>query len=137
MLDCDRRNFLKTTAVAASVVAVGSAATAFSADSASHIGVVYTKNQQGQWEGKSDSHAPEVKVESGKVSIVTKHGMSKEHFIVRHTVLLADGTVVGGKAFTAADKPESVFDLPKGYKGKACATSFCNKHDLWVTNFTV
>ena len=132
----NRRNFLKTTAVAASVAAVGSTATAF-AGSASHAGIVYSKDQQGQWEGKVGSHAPEVTVAGGKVIVTTLHPMSEAHFIVRHTVVLADGKVIGGATFTAADQPTSTVELPADYKGKACATSFCNKHDLWVTEFTV
>jgi len=132
----DRRDFLKTTAVAASVMALGSSATAF-ASSAPYAGVVYTKDQPGQWAKKVGTHAPGVKVEGSKVSLVTTHPMSEEHFIVRHTVVLADGTVVGGKTFTPADKAESSFELPAGYKGKAYATSFCNKHDFWLTEFTV
>jgi len=132
----DRRDFLKTTAVAASVVALGSATSVLAA-SAPYAGVVYTRDQPGQWAKKVGSHAPEVKVEGGKVAVATKHPMSTEHYIVRHTLVLADGTVVGGKTFTPADKPESAFELPAGYKGKAYATSFCNKHDFWVTEFDV
>ncbi len=132
----DRRDFLKTTAVAASVMALGSTATAF-ASSAPYAGVVYTKDQPGQWAKKVGSHAPEVTVAGAKVSLVTVHPMSEEHFIVRHTVVLADGTVVGGKTFTPTDKAESSFELPAGYKGKAFATSFCNKHDFWLTEFSV
>ena len=132
----DRRDFLKTGAVAASVVALGSPSAVFAA-SAPYAGVVYTKDQPGQWAKKVGSHAPEVKVEAGQVAVETKHPMSEAHYIVRHTVVLADGTVVGGKTFTPADKPQSSFALPAGYKGKAYATSFCNKHDFWVTEFTV
>lgn len=132
----DLRDFLKTTAVAASVIAIGSTATVF-ASTAPYAGVVYTKDQPGQWTKKVGSHAPEVKVEGGKVLLITKHPMSEAHYIVRHTVVLADGTFVGGKTFSAADKPESSFELPPGYKGKAYATSFCNKHDMWLTEFTV
>ena len=132
----NRRDFLKTTAVAASVMAFGSTAAVF-ASSAPYAGVVYTKDQPGQWAKKVGSHAPEVNIEGGKVSLITKHGMSEAHYIVRHTVVLADGTVVGGKTFIPADKPESSFDLPAGYKGKAYATSFCNKHDIWLTEFTL
>ncbi|MCI5144986.1 MAG: twin-arginine translocation signal domain-containing protein [Candidatus Electrothrix sp. AR3] len=137
MLDFDRRNFLKTTAVAASAVAVSSAAPAFAAKSAPPLGVVYTKDQQGQWEGKAGSHAPEVRVEGGTITVLTAHPMTEAHFIVRHTVVLADGTVIGGKTFSPTDKATSSFKLPKDYKGKVCATSFCNKHDFWVTHFTV
>lgn len=134
----DRREFLKTTVVAASAVAVTSGSKVFAGETAaSHAGVVYTEKQQGQWEGKAGSHAPKVTVAEGKVSVVTEHPMTEAHFIVRHTVVLEDGTVIGGKTFTHADKPESSFTLPKDYKGKACATSFCNLHDLWATEFTV
>jgi superoxide reductase len=135
----DRREFLKTSAVAASAVAVASGSKVFAAEAkeACHVGIVYTEQQQGKWEGKAGSHAPKVTVADGKVSVVTVHPMTEPHFIVRHTVVLADGTVIGGKTFIHTDKPESSFDLPEGYKGKACATSFCNLHDFWVTEFTV
>lgn len=134
----DRREFLKTTAVAASAVAVASSTNVFAGETAaSHAGIVYTEQQQGQWEGKAGSHAPKVTVADGKVSVVTEHPMTEPHFIVRHTVVLADGKVIGGKTFSHTDKAESSVDLPAGYKGKACATSFCNMHDLWVTEFTV
>jgi len=124
----DRRDFLKTTAVAASAVAVASGTNVFASETAaSHAGVVYTE-QQGQWKGKAGSHAPKVTVADGKVSVVTEHPMTEPHFIVRHTVVLADGKVIGGKTFSHTDKPESSFDLPAGYKGKVCATSFCNMH---------
>ena len=129
----DRRDFLKTTAVAASVVALGTTATAF-ASSAPYAGVVYTKDQPGQWAKKVGSHAPEVTVEGGKASLITKHPMSEEHYIVRHTLVLADGTVAGEKTFSPSDeKAESLFDLPADYKGRIIATSFCNLHDFWVT----
>jgi len=138
MMDIDRRDFLKTAAAAASVAVAGSAASAFAADAtASLAGVIYTKEQPGQWKGKEASHAPQVKVEGGKATIVTPHPISAEHYIVRHTLVLADGTVAGAKTFTAADKPESSFELPKGYKGKLRATSFCNQHDLWLTEAEV
>ena len=120
----DRRTFLKTTAVAASAVALGSTGTAFAEGAAcSCPGVLYSKDQEGQWAGKSGSHALQVTVTEGTVSVVTNHPMSAEHFIVRHTVVLANGTVLGGTTFSPTDKPESSFDLPKDYTGTACATS--------------
>ena len=135
----NRRDFLKTTAVAASVMAIGSTGSAFAstASTAPHAGIVYSKDQPGQWKGKVGSHAPKVTVEGGKVTVVTKHGMIEAHYIVRHSVVLADGTVVDATTFAATDKAESSYDLPADYKGKAYATSFCNKHDLWLTEFTV
>lgn len=137
MIAFDRRDLLKTAAAAVAVTAAGSAVSAFANDKAAAPSlagsVYYTKEQPGHWKGKEGTHAPEVKVEGGKVSVVTPHPMSPEHFIVRHTVVLADGTVLGAKNFAPTDKPESSYDLPKEYKGKICATSFCNLHDLWVS----
>ncbi len=146
----DRREFLKTTAVAASAVAVASSTTVLAGETAISsakisdgmspempAGIVYTEQQQGQWQGKAGTHAPKVTVADGKVTVVTEHPMTEPHFIVRHTVVLANGKVLGGKTFSHTDKPTSSFDLPAGYKGKICATSFCNLHDLWVTEFTV
>jgi superoxide reductase len=150
MITTDRREFLKTAAAAASAVAVGSAASAFagvanapapvvaSKKAAPLAGIIYTKKQPGQWHGKEDVHVPEVTITGGKVSVVTKHpSMTAEHFIVRHTVVLANGTVLGSKTFVPGDKPESSFDLPTGYKGKLSATSFCNQHDFWLTTAEV
>lgn len=134
----DRREFLKTTVAATSAVALASGTSVLAHESSASLsGVVYTEKDQGKWEGKAGSHAPKITVSEGKVSVVTEHPMTEPHFIVRHTVVLADGTVIGAKTFSHVDKPESSFELPAGYTGKVCATSFCNLHDLWVTEFTV
>jgi len=60
--------------------------------------------------------------------------MSPAHYIVRHTLVLEDGTVAGAETFepTAAEA-RSTHVLPAGYSGRIYATSFCNRHDLWVT----
>lgn len=133
----DRRDFLKTSAAAASVLALSSASSVFASSDAMYTNIVYTKDNPGKWAKKVGSHAPEVVVADGKVSVATKHPMSEKHFIVRHTLVLADGTVVGGQVFTATDKPESSYELPAGYTGKVFATSFCNLHDFWLTEVTI
>jgi superoxide reductase len=140
MIDIDRRDFLKTAAAAATAAAAGSAVSAFAAEEAGlplPPGIIYTEAQQGRWQGKAGSHAPKIQIEAGKVSIFTVHPMTAQHFIVRHTLVLADGTVVGDKTFTSDDKPESSYELPKDYKGKIYAASFCNLHDLWVRETVV
>jgi superoxide reductase len=139
MTEIDRRDFLKTAAAAAAAAAAGSAVSAFAAEEAlpSLPGIIHTKEQQGGWAGKAGSHAPQITVEGGKVSVITAHPMTAEHFIVRHTLVLADGAVVGGKTFTPSDKPESSYELPKDWKGKIRATSFCNLHDFWLSEATV
>ena len=133
----ERRDFLKGAMVTVSALTLGISSRASASQSEPFAGVVYTKDNPGQWSAKVKSHAPEVKVEANKVALKTVHPMSAEHYIVRHTLVLADGTVVGGKTFQSTDKAESSFDIPSGYKGKAYATSFCNKHDFWLTEFSV
>lgn len=140
MIEIDRRNLLKTAAAAASAAAAGSALAAFAAEETEPSlppGIIYTRAQQGRWQGKAGSHAPKIQIEAGKVSVFTTHPMTAQHFIVRHTLVLADGTVIGDKTFTPADTPKSSYELPKDYKGKIYAASFCNLHDLWVSETAV
>ena len=133
----DRRDFLKTTAAAASVLAISSVPRAFAATTPMYTNIIFTKDNPGMWAGVVASHTPQVTVTGSKVTVVTKHPMSEKHYIVRHTLVLEDGTFVGGKTFTPTDKPESTYDLPAGYKGKFYATSACNMHDFWLAEMTV
>ena len=133
----DRRDFLKTTAVTASLFAVSSLPQPAVAADLKFKNIIYTQDDPGRWEGKQGSHVPQVAINGSKVSVVTKHPMSEEHFIVRHTLVLANGTYIGSKTFTAKDKPESEYDLPAGFKGKFYVTSFCNLHDFWLAEATV
>ncbi len=128
-----RRDFMKTTAAIASVMAFNSIPKAFAGTAPMYTNIIYTRDNPGRWAQKADSHAPEVTVTAGKIKVITRHPMSDQHFIVRHTLVLEDGTYVGGATFTPLDKPESTYELPKGYKGKFYVTSFCNQHDFWLT----
>jgi superoxide reductase len=132
-----RRDFLKGSLVLGAAVAVGRAGQA-QAGSAFPPGLVYTKDNPGRWAGKEGAHVPIVTVAGGKVTIQTPHPMTPPHFIVKHTLLTTEGKVIGEKTFTAADpKAESAYELPAGFKGALWATSFCNLHDLWLTEFSV
>ena len=133
----DRRDFLKTAAAAASVLAVTSAPLVFAAGKPEYTNIIFTKANPGRWAGKEVLHAPQVTMMGSMVMVATKHPMSDKHFIVRHTLVLGDGTYVGDKTFTPADKPESSYKLPAGYKGKIYVTSFCNLHDFWLTEIMV
>ncbi len=133
----DRRDFLKTTAAAVSVMAFTSAPLALATSSTEYKNIIFTKDAPGKWAGKEGIHAPMVTVAGDKVTLVTDHPMSEAHFIVRHTLVLDDGTFVGATTFTPTDKPESTYELPSGYKGKIQATSFCNLHDFWLTDTAV
>lgn len=134
----DRRDFLKTTATAVSVMALASVPLAFASSSTEYKNIIFTKDDPGKWASKESIHVPMVTVEGNKVTVATtKHPMLEGHFIVRHSLVLGDGTYIGGKAFTPNDKPESTYELPPGYKGKIRATSFCNLHDFWLTDTAV
>jgi len=133
----DRREFIKITAAAGCVMAFNSTPEVFAQNKPLYTNIIYTRDNPGKWEKKVDSHAPEMTINGDKVEVVTKHPMSDTHFIVRHTLVLEDGTYVGAATFTPADKPQSSYSLPKGYKGKVYVTSFCNQHDFWLTETTV
>ena len=129
----DRRDFLKASLVVAAGVAVGKVAPALAGTGGLPKGLIYTAEDQGKWAGKAKSHAPLVSINGSKVTIETKHPMTEPHFIVRHTLVSDNGEVLGAKTFSAADaKAVSVFELPAG-KSARYASSFCNKHDFWVT----
>ncbi|OAD21094.1 Desulfoferrodoxin, ferrous iron-binding region domain protein, partial [Candidatus Thiomargarita nelsonii] len=112
--------------------------TALAASDSWPSNIVYTAENPGQWAKKVGGHLPKVSIEGNKITITTDHGMSEKHYIVRHTLVSEDGKVLGAKTFSPSDEEAvSTFDLPEGPISKLYATSFCNKHDLWVTEFTV
>ncbi len=142
----NRRTFLKSSLAVAAGFAVShiSPVSAGSTCSYPKGGIVYTKQNPGKWSGKIKGHMPNVTVDGNKVTITTTHGMSDAHYIVRHTLVSKCGKVLGEKTFYPSDaKAKSVFELPDTSSKYAWntttlyATSFCNKHDLWVTEFEV
>ena len=133
----ERRDFLKGSVVAVAALTVGLGTRVQASQGIVLPGIIYTKDNPGKWEAKVGSHAPEVKIEGSKVMVKTNHPMSDAHFIVRHSLVLEDGNVVGAATFTSKDAPESSYDLPAGYKGKIYATSFCNLHDFWLTETSI
>ncbi len=133
----DRRTFLKASAAAVSLMTFTIVPQANASSFAGYTNIIHTKDNPGRWAGKEAIHVPQVEVIGSKVSLVTEHPMSDAHFIVRHTLVLEDGTFIGAKTFFPADKPESSYELPAGYKGKIFATSFCNLHDFWLNETIV
>lgn len=132
----NRRYFLKGSFLAAAGLAVINPSKMLASDNNKFSGVVYTKDDAGKWSKKVKSHAPVATVEGNKVTVKTTHGMSEKHYIVRHTIVGKDGAVLGEKTFYPKDeKAVSVFELeniPKSFY----ATSFCNLHDLWVSEYS-
>ena len=134
----DRRNFLIGSAVAAAVATLSDTAQAVGGSTTlPPKNLLFSNDNAGKWEAKKGSHVPKIEVAGAKVRISTKHSQSEDHYIVRHTLLLSDGTVVGSTTFTPENKPVSEYDLPANYKGSIFATSFCNRHDLWLNETTI
>ena len=133
----DRRDFLKAS-LAVTAGMVGSRLTpAFASGTTFPAGVVYTADNPGKWAKKVGSHAPVATVSGRKVTVETKHPMTEEHFIVRQTLVSANGEVLGETTFNGnTPKAISEYDVPAGHT-RLYATSFCNKHDFWVTEFTL
>lgn len=133
----NRRKFLQATiATAAGALAANTSQVSAMASSLPG-GLIYTKENPGMWSGKIKGHLPVVTVAGNKVTVETKHGMSNKHFIVRHTLVTKGGEVIDTNTFSPKDEAAvSIFELPAG-EHAFYATSFCNKHDLWVTEFSV
>jgi superoxide reductase len=94
--------------------------------------VVFSENDLGHWKGMEKLHVPIVQVNGDKINIRTPHPMSEAHYIVSHTVVLADGRFIDRKTFSWKDQPVSEHSLPAGYRGSITVTSTCNLHDLWT-----
>ncbi len=134
----ERREFIKGTLIVAAGMVVAGPLAGSAMAATLPPGLVYTKKNPGMWAAKVGSHAPVVSVEGRNVTIRTNHSMSEKHYIVRHTLVSADGRVLGTKTFYPTDKePVSTFKLPEVYTSTLYATSFCNKHDFWVTVFNL
>ena len=132
-----RRDFLKGSIAAAGVALAGTAGQAQAAGKFPP-GLIYTKDAPGRWAGREGTHVPKASLEGGTLKVVTPHGMSEKHYIVKHTVTTPDGKLIGEKTFAPTDTlAESSCPLPAGFKGTLWVTSFCNIHDLWLAEFTV
>jgi superoxide reductase len=128
----NRRDFIIGGASTATFVMLSGPGQASASEVFPPKNLVYSKTNAGVWEGKQGSHVPDIEVKNGKATITTNHSQSSSHYIVRHSLLLSNGTVVGAKTFAHDDEPVSEYELPADYIGKLFATSFCNKHDLWL-----
>ncbi len=132
-----RRNFIK-----ASILAVGASpaiplAVKGSPSIQSVADTVNISEHPEKPSKKASCHAPVVTQQEEQITVETRHCMNESHYIVRHTLITEDGQVIGKKIFSQRDdRAVSTFHVPRG-TGACYATSFCNKHDLWVTAFTI
>lgn len=102
-------------------------------------GIYYTKENPGRWSAKAGGHAPLVESEKGMVMVTTPHEMNGyDHYIVKHTLLDSNMNLLGETMFDPLQVKAAVSQYEiKEYRGVAYALSMCNKHDCWVTAFTV
>jgi superoxide reductase len=139
----DRRHFITLSAVGAagSILIPGSAMAASDSVLATGLagGIYYTKEQPGRWKAKAGGHAPLIESKAGMVMVTTPHEMNGyEHYIVKHTLLDVHMNVIGETMFDPMKVKAAISQYQiTEYKGVAYALSMCNKHDCWVTQFTV
>ncbi len=140
----NRRNFIKaalavgaTSTIPACMTTESKTAVKSTTDQQFPKGIIYTKENPGKWAKKVGGHLPEVKIDGDEVTVTTHHGMSTKHYIVRHTIVNSNGDVLADNTFSPSDdEPISVFKISEK-NTKLFATSFCNKHDFWLTSFDV
>jgi superoxide reductase len=103
--------------------------------------IIYTKERPGVWKGKEGGHVPIVEAKKAgdkiAVTVETQHGMSEEHYIVRHTIVNGLGEVLGAKTFSWKDEPVSEYEIKLPAKDccksqQLLVMSYCNLHDLWL-----
>ncbi len=130
----NRRQIANFTLAGAAAAAVLPAA-AHAADRAHNV--VFTEQDPGHWAQVAALHVPVLTVADGTLTVKTPHPMTQPHYIVSHSVVLADGKFLDRKTFAYTDEAVSTHALPAGYKGRVIVTSTCNLHDFWVKSIVV
>ncbi len=133
----NRRDFIKSSLLASTGLLAATAIPAIAKENSVKNIYAYSASEPGRWEGKAGSHAPVVSVEGNSVTMETKHGMAEMHYIVKHTLVTSTGEVLGETVFSPKDK-KAISTFEVNTKGmQLFALSFCNIHDLWVTEFSI
>jgi superoxide reductase len=132
----DRRDFART-AIFGAAMAAALPAVSHAADTDGELNVVFTADNPGHWAKVVAKHVPNTDISGSTLTVTTPHPQSEPHFIVSHSVVLQDGTLLGRKTFTYMDQPVSTYTLPDGYKGVIKVTSTCNLHDFWLKSVTI
>ena len=107
-------------------------------------GVYFTLETPGRWSEKAKGHAPKVELTSMedqkvKVKVETTHPMKGfEHYIIKHQLLDASFEYIDEKIFDPAKDSEPISEfILTGYSGPLYALSFCNLHDVWLSQVEV
>ncbi len=133
----NRRDFMKTSLVASAGV-MAAISPALAGENTPKNIFAYSTDNPGRWAGKAGSHAPVITHDGNKVTVETKHGMAPMHYIVKHSIVTAEGEVLGENVFFPETDKKAISSYEiKGKHTKLYALSFCNLHDLWVTEFTL
>ncbi len=127
-----KRRDLVITALTGAAASVALAGHARGAAPDAWTNVLFTQDNFGHWKGMEEHHVPVVEINGEKITIRTPHPMSEAHYIVSHSVVLADGRFIDRKTFSWKDQPVSEHSLPAGYRGSVIVTSTCNLHDIWM-----
>lgn len=127
-----KRRDLVFTALTGAVATLRLPRFAEAAETEAWTNVLFSEDNLGHWKGMEAHHVPVVQVNGDRITIRTPHPMTEPHYIVSHTVVLADGTFIDRKTFSWKDQPVSEHALPAGYKGNVTVTSTCNLHDTWI-----
>ncbi len=105
--------------------------------------IIYTRSDPGAWDGKEDSHVPQIvyeRMETGlKVTVTVSHEMNPEtpHYIMNIKLKDGEGRLLGEKEFQATDeKAEAIFELTT-VPSKLIAYERCNLHGLWMDEVAV
>jgi superoxide reductase len=130
-----RRNIGKTVLAAAAGAAMLPAMAEAAMDAERNV--IFTAEDPGHWAKVQELHVPIVTASGGTLTVKTPHPMSEPHYIVSHSVVLANGKFLDRKTFSYTDVPVSTHTLPAGYTGPVTVTSTCNLHDFWVKKIEV
>ncbi|MGN7612128.1 desulfoferrodoxin family protein [Magnetococcales bacterium HHB-1] len=143
-----RRDFIRSTALFSTTLATtalisttakSSAPPQINHDTLLNLGggLFYTRQAPGRWAKKVGSHLPQIKYQQKKprtyhIEVVTPHGMTPKHHIVKHQLLDANLRFLQEKVFDPnKDHPHTFFTL-QDYQGPLFVASLCNLHDLWL-----
>ncbi len=135
MNDTTRRTFIKGAALTGAALASAVVTSAAASSEKKQSPRVYSAADEGQYAGKSGSHAPVISIAGSKVTITTNHVMTPEHYISLHA-LSGAARYFGAYEFGIKDLGEgkvavSTYDIGD-YKGPLKAISVCNLHDIWM-----
>jgi superoxide reductase len=104
---------------------------------------IYTRGDPGEWEGKQQSHVPQIAYEKAgaglKVTVTVNHPMDADlpHYIMWIKLFDGEGNLLGQEEFEATEeKAVATFELATT-PAKLVAHEKCNLHGIWMDEVTV